>query len=84
MTVKQDGIVTRAGRRNVCPRRPIWLEFGLVTVALSFCALLFGGPPLIGYGLALYFVPSESVPELILLGALTVWGAAMVLLLRHR
>ena len=52
--------------------------------ALTLGALLFGGPLLIGYSLALHHFPFGYVAELILVGSFTTWSAAIILYLRHK
>lgn len=55
------------------------MEVALATVVSAFGAFLFGGPPLVVYGLALYIIPSGFVPELILGGAVAGWGVGLYL-----
>jgi hypothetical protein len=68
-------------RRNVCRANPMWMEIAFATIVWSFGALLFGGPPLILYGLALFLMPSGFVPELILAGSAAAWVAGLCLYL---
>jgi hypothetical protein len=53
----------------------------LAAAVLVFGAILFGGPPAVGYALALYLFPSGNLPELILLGVLLVWSGGLFLFL---
>jgi len=68
-------------RRNVCRANPMWMEIVFATVVWVFGAFLFGGPPLLVYGLALYLMPSGFVPELILAGSAAAWIVGLYLYL---
>ncbi len=73
-------------RRNVCRGRVSlwWVETATIAVVLTFGAMIFGGPPLLVYGLALYIIPSGYGPELILVGGIAVWGVGLFLLVARR
>ena len=82
----RDIFWTPRARRNICRVRiiPWWVVIVTVMVVLTFGAMLFGGPPLVVYGLALYLVPSGYMPELVLVGSIAVWGIGLFLLLTRR
>jgi hypothetical protein len=84
MIVKHEIFDSLGVRRNVCRFRSKWVEMAYGAVVVTFGAILFGGPPLVGYGLALYFFTSENLPELILLGILLLWSGGLFLLLSRR
>jgi hypothetical protein len=84
MIVKHEIFDSLGVRRNVCRFRSKRVQMAFGALALTFGAILFGGPPIVGYGLALHFFPSGNAPELILLGILLVWSGGLFLLPSRR